>query len=503
MSHYFAIQLAATCQCRSIIMEPDNYNDIKQILNQWTMLTQFIAFNDNIKGNKGSTNSSNSIALTKNELQAKRLKVLYFTSFAVSYVDNSIGSLSELQILGIRSSILTQLPWNSLSKLTKLTFVDISYNPRIDDITDGVCNWKNIRFVSFAGTDIPYIPDCVSNNWLHLQTLFISTSGIASIPKGVFQLPRIKFVSSFFSQITNITFNNQDKWSNSLQTVYLQHDEICDNIDKLSQKTQEFIDYFDACDEPCTGTGCLAVDWGTGICNAECDNSECFWDNGDCNQLCLCNSTLWANGICDAECNNTDCNYDFGDCSVFNNTQYCFESFDSDCYNYSINNNYNYNYNYNDMDTIVIESNNVTLLFECNYLCPDSWLNDGWCDMYCQKNKYHNSNCVEEENDCTECSDRCLQLWVIFYDNILEQKSDHMTLQDCYNTWNVVANMFSSVVNVSNCTQAWKIADLNQDDMVSFYELMHTAAVSYFLLSQEKSMQINCSNCMFDESRYY
>lgn len=72
---------------------------------------------------------------------------------------------------------------------------------------------------------------------------------------------------------------------------------------------------------------------GDGDCDRECDTPECAYDKGDCasttnatlqamrkenGTLEVCDSTcrLWmiGNGVCDKQCNNAACGYDNGDC---------------------------------------------------------------------------------------------------------------------------------------------------------------------------------------------
>lgn len=72
---------------------------------------------------------------------------------------------------------------------------------------------------------------------------------------------------------------------------------------------------------------------GDGDCDRECDTAECGYDKGDCDSTTnatmramreangtadVCDSTcrLWmiGNGVCDKQCNNTACGYDNGDC---------------------------------------------------------------------------------------------------------------------------------------------------------------------------------------------
>ena len=67
--------------------------------------------------------------------------------------------------------------------------------------------------------------------------------------------------------------SNSNFWSNSLLKVFLQQatatpDGICTNLDKVSNTTLQFIDYFDACYQQCNMTDdCSAYELGNGVCD--------------------------------------------------------------------------------------------------------------------------------------------------------------------------------------------------------------------------------------------
>ena len=57
-----------------------------------------------------------------------------------------------------------------------------------------------------------------------------------------------------------------------------------------------------------------------GMCDSACNNPECNYDNGDCddsssaNCPSSCPSSWLSDGMCDSQCNSPECNYDDGDC---------------------------------------------------------------------------------------------------------------------------------------------------------------------------------------------
>ena len=103
--------------------------------------------------------------------------------------------------------------------------------------------------------------------------------------------------------------------------------------------------------------------------------AACDYDGGDCIQLCKCwdKQELLGNGECDPICNTTNCDWDRFDCKQLDDQQY----FD--------------------------ECNKTFVAGE--HECDPKWINDGWCDNYCQNNIYCNNDgddCLSLENACNE-----------------------------------------------------------------------------------------------------
>ena len=73
-----------------------------------------------------------------------------------------------------------------------------------------------------------------------------------------------------------------------------------------------------ACTED-TGCGCPASFIGDGFCDEECNNAECSFDAGDCDEPedCApgCLSTMLGDGACDDACDVAACTNDYGDCA--------------------------------------------------------------------------------------------------------------------------------------------------------------------------------------------
>jgi len=88
--------------------------------------------------------------------------------------------------------------------------------------------------------------------------------------------------------------------------------------------------------------GCYNGWPGDGICDVDCNNYACNYDNGDCDTNnddggsisgCnwLCDQSGLGDGTCDYWCSGSDCNYDSGDCSQTCNYNSCDNVYDGHC----------------------------------------------------------------------------------------------------------------------------------------------------------------------------
>ena len=71
-------------------------------------------------------------------------------------------------------------------------------------------------------------------------------------------------------------------------------------------------------------SACLPSWLGDGVCQVQCKNTACNYDNGDCatsSDWCAisCNPSIRGDGFCDSACNTAACNYDGGDCQSTEN----------------------------------------------------------------------------------------------------------------------------------------------------------------------------------------
>ena len=256
----------------------------------------------------------------------------------------------------------------------------------------------------------------------------------------------------------------------------------------------EFVNETLCCLQPCDGSlidsiTCLAPDWQDGICDDFCNIAACGYDGGDCNQLCVetdvnnqdgCFLDMLGDGICDSQCNTTNCEWDIGDCidiTAKNESTFCYN------------------------ETVMIDFFNDTQIIGCY----DSWVDDGWCDSLCFANNSGGPYCNYDGTDCADpilqCSDNCEELYIIFeYADV--DASDLVSSQEVCDQWTTIDLYFNlQKYNVTQCEGIITLLDANNDSLVSMHELIIGIAPE-FDLTYEKALQVDCSVCLSDPSKY-
>ena len=128
---------------------------------------------------------------------------------------------------------------------------------------------------------------------------------------------------------------------------------------------------------------------------------------------------------------------------------------------------------------------------------------------FCLLNNYQNEKCIDEESDCTQCTETssfypgCYRLYIVLMDGKATQNSpsDLWDIDECCSEW-VYAQEAIARFDDINCTQGFDIINLNNDEYVSFYEMI-VASHDFFDIEYSKAVQINCSLCLGDPSVYY
>ena len=497
-----------------------NYSHLDAIFSKWTMLEA--VYIDNYGYHTQLPSSSTSVDLCYNFTSSilknfYHLRILNVDYLDVAMIDDSINhNLKNLEVLRMywNTAESVYIPWQALGNIEKMQalYFHTIYH-EISDIDDSICNLKQLSFLQFAALLLlnSFPIDCFDNwhNLKYFHLLWLPSTQYIN-PK-LWVLSNIRTIIIQYTEINDTSFNNdyfkENGFSSSLDSVYFTGDGICSNTSLLSilgtstnslnedyywMKT--FIDQFNPCLDPCNGTNffqCRPFIFGDGKCDSECDNEECFWDSGDCNQLCDCDKELWFNDKCDIECNTTDCDYDFGHCVTSSNDT-CFTS--NFVNSYSWNDDYNYNYSNS--------SDNLTLS------CYIQWKNDAWCDLMCL-----NEECGYDSNQCSECTGLCYD-WGKLLMNIVagydeNGSPDIITENEVCGPWTGIKSILVArgVDIYENCTDLFTAGDINGNGLMGLYELLVLSAdfsgIGASIYPQKKLEQIDCSACLTNSTLYY
>ena len=386
-------------------------------------------------------------------------------------------------------------PWESFGKLKALKAIDLRANRYMynTNVTQDICNLNSLTYFGITRhSGIESIPDCIGQMKSLFRLDLEVLSGLTYITPDIWYLPNINHIRLHFTFIDYTSFINFTHWNNNtLKKVtlqgtlfcvgYLLEDETVMDLIDNNPELGQFIEYYDACADPCFSHGddsyingngtfinyftCILPDWQDGKCDAGCDTSSCFYDGGDCNQLCMCDETLWGDGHCDSACNNTYCDWDFGDCE-FGKNETC------------------------DIDG----------------LCVSQWSVDTFCDNYC-----NNEECGYDDDNCRSCGDSYLCSELSFYviDIVasIEEPYELITKNElCGSTWDII-KIFVGEDN--NCTELFFETDLNNNGLIGFYEAM-LAFEGYFGFQDYTKWEVkqlpdnlNCSLCLSNQSTYF
>ena len=211
--------------------------------------------------------------------------------------------------------------------------------------------------------------------------------------------------------------------------------------------------------------------WQDGKCDDRCNSEYCYYDGGDCKQLCDCDLDLWFNDKCDQSCNNTQCNYDFYTCrdATIGVNDTCYNNIDDNITN----------------------------------TCYTLWTDDEWCDLDCD-----NLACNYDNEYCVECAGLCNYGTSLAALIDLYEPHELITVDEiCENEdlLSIFQSQDNFVTKQYNCTEIFDIVDANDNQYVGVWETI--VAASYFIMDdavhlKQKLQQIDCSMCMSDPSLY-
>ena len=427
------------------------------------------------------------INFTSNMFGAEHMKIVQLSTMSIDYFAPEISNWKQLEyielwFMGEYPSIPeTALAWTQLQYIALYPYFPNKF-PMF------LCSCKKLKKINIRVTGIEFVPECVTT-LKDLQFLKLyGAASLKSIPLKLFNneiVPNLVDINIALSQVSidNLIeyndlssiaeFNKQFSFNKDIKfwcvlSSFCKQD--LEEIKLISPQFAEFINDTACCKSPCKDDfvsqlvtiRCEMDDWQDGVCDPLCNFDDCYFDGGDCRQLCdfeKCDYRLLGNGECNAVCNSTECNYDEGDCII--------------------------------SETIVMDTLDLCIDSGCN---PD-WLEDGWCDRDC-----NNKQCQYDERDKCGCVGHCEEIYTIFQyaaDLITDDQRISMEEICAPHIWNFVIATYGEYFE--NCTEFMRY-DINDDDLVSLHEVV-IVADQVFSISREKALQLDCSRCT--SKRYY
>ena len=121
---------------------------------------------------------------------------------SVTGLDSKIGELKKLEILQITNHYCKTVPWNELGKLKNLKLFDMGEGYLFSqNVTKDICNWNQLRYFRMTGTQITYLPNCISE-WKQIKRVELNVVSLTSIPSQFFLLPNLVAFVCEWNQIT-------------------------------------------------------------------------------------------------------------------------------------------------------------------------------------------------------------------------------------------------------------------------------------------------------------
>lgn len=511
------------CNCREFVVNKPNKNIFTN-----DILRKSILHYNNLEGIslRGSVNSDENAGYTSNATSPYNftddmmsnvpyLKILLTSGFDLGYISDAINELKNLEILVIQDShsnvnslSTVTMPFKSIFSLKNLKALELNrlYNMVINsssDIYDYICDWDQIVYFGIKQTSMNFyinrLPfDCISQRWNQLSYFDLEFFPfITHINTQFWSLPNLQNVIIADSGLNGTLFelNSFSQYSSKLAYVSLANTHVCNgeiyidsvkysgfghfNMNNNSNFTKsdrdkwpllQFIEAFDPCYLPCGSDRwiCTNVVWKDGICNSLCNNEKCYFDGGDCNQMCTCDGNLWFNEQCDDSCNNTLCGNDF----------------------------------YNCQNEIIGNNDTCSIGTDLNETCFTMWTQDGLCDINC-----NTTECNFDNNICLGCTETCQSVHSLF-DGFVASQSEPLELITIDELCNDV--IYPTVQEFTdfddNCTAVFESIDANNNSYIGLYEAFvglqdywKSEKENHF---QEKLLQIDCSLCLTDRSLY-
>ena len=493
------------CNCRQVKIDLNETSTtnvsissiIESMFENWDML-QVVYITDANKDGIG-------INLTQSDhYSAKYLKILHLDEIRLNGLSNDVSNWKNLEYLYLSHAHFPSWPngFNSLNKIGYLKLWDVQY---LSEFPPNLCNMYNLRALNIyqaptSAVKIKTLPECVIN-LNNLQSIVFYAVLIDKFPIDIFTMSSIEEIGFLLSNLTLNSFiynsdNEKDgydkntwqmEWNPTSQTTYyFAASPICyhelSNYTQFPNRLIEFLDDTNGCSHACSVSSvqqleCTPVNWQNGVCDEQCNNFGCYYDGGDCNQLCQyyypnCSiNEMFDNGKCDIECNNTFCSFDSNE---------CIDQF----VGFNLSQVFGKNKTYCDLKSS----------------CEISWINDGWCDENCRSS----DECFNDGNDCIcEQNTYCQQFYSMFSSLADDTITDgtYVSLDGFCSLYTWLPALFPAIeqyIEGYNCSTLFNILDRDNDTFIDFYEFGHAANEFSpdYNLTEAKLNQLNCSSCI-------
>ena len=435
-----------------------------------------------------------------------------------TYIDSSICNLKQLVYFNLDfMQHLSQIPFSCISQFDDLFYFSMTHMFLIEYIDPIFWNIDSIESIfldfSLSLKQSNFDFDTFNGFSSKLEKVSIqSSSDVCQSYTNDYQNIIIdgKEYSGFgylYDNLTQINNNNIQlvpyiSNNSDINTYTFDFNSTWYNFSFVSESDSSgllrFIQAFNPCLAPCSSSiavyECPTRGHGDGSCNEKCNNADCGFDGGDCNQLCnlynytaisaqntTCTLDTWQmDGICNIACNNSLCNYDFQDCVYTPTTN-------DTCNNLSY------------------DIENIT-----NITCYSDWTDDLWCDSHCEQLlcESSSSGCGSSDTPCggdTSCNTAHSAIMNLLAS--LYEPYELITPNEVCENFDLLALVTETNIDNLNCSQAFDIADLNSNGYIGFWEAIVYTAEFLGLYGtvhwQEKIEQIDCSSCLDNTSLYW
>eukprot|EP01083_Nonionella_stella_P081792 225519_1 len=517
------------CQCRVLVMDWTDVGSTADQRKLYFNLTQNTIFTGMLEHwtalEKFSTTGSEQAYFVDHTLSASMFKAVHMKAFEwkhaqITLVEDGISSWNKLEYLRFEETNQMELP-SDFHKLKELKYLSLQV------FDEQICALRQLQVLQIQWASMRSIPFCISDLQSLNELLIDVNFELTDVPISIFSLPNLIDLSLFLSGFTyhhllaynlpqnisindtinaNQWFNDHFVWNDPHQTSYwLAQTPICEeNIWELPWKLQLFINETNACYYPCQNDQsnsldlstplCMPMLFGDGKCDKTCNFGTCFYDGGDCLQLCFANPELtnctwdkYTNDRCDAGCDNMYCR---GTIWGSNLERFLYSADGHQCEGERV---VSRNVSQcKSSQSIYIDSSNDKIYGQCEPI----WISDGFCDDSCRTDE-----CNQDAEDChLGCvDDYCHQIyqgWSLLM-SMIDTENDHKFnyTSMCANLWDLAVH-YLEIEDDVDCRMAAENADYNEDGYLNFREFVTVGIQVIASQWYEKSTQVNCSACV-------